>query len=60
MPSQRFKGFTVLRVWRVLKGLEGVWRVLGVLAKGGAGWTWTPRVWRVLREAIDVWPWGAF
>ena len=53
MPSQRFKGFTVLKGLEGFKGLEGLERLEGFkgLRAGirSQRQTWTP---------IDVWPWG--
>ena len=40
MPSQRFKGFTVLKGLEGFKGLEGLERLEGFRA--GKGQTWTP------------------
>ena len=57
MPSQRFKGFTVLKGLEGLKGfkgLEGLERLEGFEGlRAGKRQTWTPI------RSIDVWPWGA-
>ena len=45
MPSQRFKGFRVLRVLSVFKGLEGYYRNAGTAALGLKDKTFRQNLW---------------